>query len=322
MRIKWWLKERERKRDRKRKRRGMKQRRRERKGERKVICHELETRMSFSSVQPLSCVQLFAIPWSAACQASLSITNSQSFLKLMSIESVMPPTISSSAIPFFSRLTINKLIFSSMRVHKCSILPCIISWELPGSFSNNGYMHTHTNMQITQRYIHRDACTYTCMLKHTHTCVRTQMHTSRKQTGRESQGVSQERGRPDPGNQWDVRETAKKPKHNSQLPCVKKAAEKVESFMRKASRGKSRTNFLKLLVWMASLTPWTWVWVNSGSWWWTGRPGVLQFMGSQRVGHDWATQLSWTELSLLLWSIPEFLTQGKTKGCIRAKILP
>ena len=36
-------------------------------------------------------------------------------------------------------------------------------------------------------------------------------------------------------------------------------------------------------------------WVNSGSWWWTGRPGVLQFMGLQRVGHDWATELNWTE---------------------------
>ena len=48
--------------------------------------------------------------------------------------------------------------------------------------------------------------------------------------------------------------------------------------------------------WMTSLTRWTWVWVNSGSWWWTGRPGVLQFMGSQRVGHDWATELNWTEL--------------------------
>ena len=45
--------------------------------------------------------------------------------------------------------------------------------------------------------------------------------------------------------------------------------------------------------WMVSLTQWTWVWVNSGSWWWTGRPGVLQFMGSQRVGHDWATELNW-----------------------------
>ena len=44
--------------------------------------------------------------------------------------------------------------------------------------------------------------------------------------------------------------------------------------------------------WMASLTQWTWVWVNSGIWWWTGSPGVLQSMGSQRVRHDWATSLS------------------------------
>ena len=46
--------------------------------------------------------------------------------------------------------------------------------------------------------------------------------------------------------------------------------------------------------WMASPTRWAWVWVNSGSWWWTGRPGVLQFMGLQRVGHDRATELNWT----------------------------
>ena len=45
--------------------------------------------------------------------------------------------------------------------------------------------------------------------------------------------------------------------------------------------------------WMASLTRWTWVWVNFGSWWWTGRPGVLRFMGSQRVGDDWVTELNW-----------------------------
>ena len=48
--------------------------------------------------------------------------------------------------------------------------------------------------------------------------------------------------------------------------------------------------------WMASLTRWTWVSVNSGSWWWTGRPGVLRFMGSQRVGHDWVTELNWNLL--------------------------
>ena len=44
--------------------------------------------------------------------------------------------------------------------------------------------------------------------------------------------------------------------------------------------------------WMASPTRWTWVWVNYGSWWWTGRPGVLRFTGSQRVGHHWATELN------------------------------
>ena len=44
--------------------------------------------------------------------------------------------------------------------------------------------------------------------------------------------------------------------------------------------------------WMASPTQWTWVWVDSGSWWWTGRPGVLWFMGSQRVGHNWAIEVN------------------------------
>ena len=48
--------------------------------------------------------------------------------------------------------------------------------------------------------------------------------------------------------------------------------------------------------WMASLTQWTWVWVNSRSWWRTGKPGMLWFMGSQRVRHDWATELNWAWL--------------------------
>ena len=45
--------------------------------------------------------------------------------------------------------------------------------------------------------------------------------------------------------------------------------------------------------WMASETQWTWIWVNSGSWRWTGKPGILQSMGSQRFRHDWATELNW-----------------------------
>ena len=44
--------------------------------------------------------------------------------------------------------------------------------------------------------------------------------------------------------------------------------------------------------WMASLTQWTWVWVNSRSWWWTGRPGMLWFMGLQRIGHNWVAELN------------------------------
>ena len=51
--------------------------------------------------------------------------------------------------------------------------------------------------------------------------------------------------------------------------------------------------------WMASPTQWTWVWASSRSWWWTGRPGVLQFMGLQRVGHNWVTELNWATSYIL-----------------------
>ena len=47
--------------------------------------------------------------------------------------------------------------------------------------------------------------------------------------------------------------------------------------------------------WMASLTRWTWVWVRSGNWWCIGKPGVLQSMESQRVGHNCVTELNWTD---------------------------
>ena len=59
-------------------------------------------------------------------------------------------------------------------------------------------------------------------------------------------------------------------------------------------------------VWMASPTQWTWVWVNSRSWWWTGRPGMLWFMGSQRVRHNWATELNWwSNLSYISYEVQE-----------------
>ena len=63
--------------------------------------------------------------------------------------------------------------------------------------------------------------------------------------------------------------------------------------------------------WMVSRTQWTWVWVNSGSWWWTGRPGVLWFMGLQRVGHDWATELNWTDWRVAVWETQSLVKPNK-----------
>ena len=68
--------------------------------------------------------------------------------------------------------------------------------------------------------------------------------------------------------------------------------------------------------WMASLTQWTWVSVNSGSWWWTGRPGMLRFMVLQRVVHDWMTEYisSWMDMSLSkLWE-----TVKDREACVAA----
>ena len=53
--------------------------------------------------------------------------------------------------------------------------------------------------------------------------------------------------------------------------------------------------------WMASLTQWMWVWASSSSWWWTGKPGVLQSVGSQRVRHDWATELILILIEVLIF---------------------
>ena len=58
--------------------------------------------------------------------------------------------------------------------------------------------------------------------------------------------------------------------------------------------------------WIASPTQWAWIWVNSGSWWWTGRPGVLRSTGLQRAGHDWATELNWWDAMILAFLMLSF----------------
>ena len=59
--------------------------------------------------------------------------------------------------------------------------------------------------------------------------------------------------------------------------------------------------------WMASPTRWTWVWASFGSWWWSGRPGVLQSMGSKIIGHYQVTELNWTDRRLAHTSTITFL---------------
>ena len=66
--------------------------------------------------------------------------------------------------------------------------------------------------------------------------------------------------------------------------------------------------------WMTSPTQWTWVWVNSRIWWWTGRPGMLRFIGSQRVGHDWVTELNWFLEFKYNFDLPCFFPPGSRKG--------
>ena len=76
----------------------------------------------------------------------------------------------------------------------------------------------------------------------------------------------------------------------------------------KRRRGQQR------IRWLASLIQWTWVWVDSGSWWWIGRPDVLWFMGLQRVGHDWVTELNWTQLWICALHVIPSLTELGDQG--------
>ena len=72
--------------------------------------------------------------------------------------------------------------------------------------------------------------------------------------------------------------------------------------------------------WLASPTQWTWVWVNSGNWWWTGRPGVLCFMVSQRVGHNWATELNWTTVFCVILFIKVHKSAATFRGCVHVTV--
>ena len=79
--------------------------------------------------------------------------------------------------------------------------------------------------------------------------------------------------------------------------------------------GRRRRGRQRMRSWMASLIRWTWVWVNSRSWWWTGRPGELRYMELQRVGHDWETELNYSWLKTLVgganyWNCISYLREN------------
>ena len=78
-------------------------------------------------------------------------------------------------------------------------------------------------------------------------------------------------------------------------------ADLLEKTLMLGGIGGRRRRVWQRMRWLDGITDWwMWIWVNSGSWWWTGRPGVLRVMGSQRVGHDWATDLIWSDLKCVL----------------------
>ena len=71
-----------------------------------------------------------------------------------------------------------------------------------------------------------------------------------------------------------------------------------------------------------TLTQWTWVWVDSRNWWWTGRPGVLRFTGSPRVRHDWATELSWADLKKSEKRKADLISTGSFLSVNPLRVLP
>ena len=92
------------------------------------------------------------------------------------------------------------------------------------------------------------------------------------------------------------------------------------------TEGRRRRGRRRMRSWMAPLIQWRWVWAGYRSCWWTGKPGVLQFMGSQRGGHDWATKLKDTDDSLM--HIPEVLCrycnchEREISNCMMTRLQP
>ena len=84
---------------------------------------------------------------------------------------------------------------------------------------------------------------------------------------------------------------------------IQRADSSKKTLMLGKIEGRRRRGRQRMNGWMPSWTQWIWVWVNSGRWWWTGRPGVLRFIGLQRVIHDWATEQQHVPVSPSVYSM-------------------
>ena len=228
-------------------------------------------------VQSLSCVWLFATPWTAACQASLSFTISCSLLKLRSIELTIPSNRLVLCCPLLFLLS----NFPRIRVFSNeSVLP--IRWWKYWRFSFNISHSNEYSRLILFRIDWFDCLAVQGTLK------------SLLQFKSINSSVLSLLYGPTLTCTLDYWK-------NHSVDCTDLCQQSNVCFLI-CSLGLS-SSFVRLRAggegdhrgwdgWMASPTQRTWVWAGSRSWWWTGKPGVLQSMGSQRVRHHWATELN------------------------------
>ena len=236
-----------------------------------------------SSVQFISYVQLFATPGTAVCQASLFITNSRSLLKLMSIELVMP----SNHLILCCPLLLPPSIFPSIRVFSNVSVLCIRwlkYWSFSISHSNEysglisftmdrldlltvqGTLKSLLQHHSSKASILRCSALFIVQLSHPYMTTRKTIALTRQTFVGQVMSL---------GHSFSSKE------------CL------LISWLQSPSTVILEPPKVKSLT-VSIVSPSIChevmgVWVNSGRWWWTGRPGMLRFMGWQRVGHDWAT---------------------------------
>jgi len=284
--------------------------------------------IQFSSFQSLSRVWFFATPWIAVRQASLSIINSWSSLKLMSIESVMPSShlilcrpllLLPQSVPSSESFPMSQLFISGGQSIGLSALASVLSvntqdWSPLGWTGWISLQSKETLKSLLQHHsskpsIFQHSALFMVQLSDPYMTNgktraftrRTFVHKITSLLFNMSRFVIAFLPRrkclliswlQSPYLQWFWNPKENKVSHGFHcFPIYLTWSDETRCWEGLGAEGEGDDRGWD--GWMASLTWRTWVWVNSRSWWWTGRPGVLWFMGSQRVRHNWATELNW-----------------------------